>query len=421
MKVKSFNQYYLNLNGSSERISRLIILCLLALLSSCASSSGVRKASNNQFWVQGSSDLGLGMAKGKANKEASKFCGSALAVFETSSSAGSYVDFLGDRVDTWKLWFTCGKVSYNKSSGQPSGASVAKSSETTQSRRDLTAYKDCESQASDQVIIRGCTEIIRINARSRVSDDELLYAALFNRSLAFARQQYYRRAIDDIERVVQRSPDDHEARRLLNDYREDLQWANQSRRSSSQLGGRQDRQRNRTSSIGANKERWDIELSGINHNLVNVNNRQIFKQKKGRNSINIGQFFKGGRNNVEIWRKHFGATKGQRALLKRGGRTILVLQPIDFSPMAFESGLKKPLVKLEIERDTGRCWILRGWGVIHGRVKLGNRHFDISGWEPCEQYRYIPEQGVSSHAMPIKNLNPTKLQILNSIYKNISN
>ena len=115
------------------------------------------------------------------------FCSSRLAVFETLLSAGSYVDLLGDRVDTLKLWFTCGKVSYNKNSVQPSGACAAKSPETNQGRRDLTAYKDCESQASFQVIIRGCTEIIRINTRSRVSDDQLLYAALFNRSLTFAR------------------------------------------------------------------------------------------------------------------------------------------------------------------------------------------------------------------------------------------
>jgi len=393
--------------------SFLFFLVISLNLSGCASSSGVKSAGDNRYWVKGSSEFGLQGAKDAALKDAAKLCGSSKEVNRISSSNDSHVDFFGDRVQTWELEFSCGYSSNNSNSSSGSNSSYNHQQTQTQ-HRDIQrerqikevkhAYDICTLPNNERTIIAACSKAMLLDPNGAILKSAARIDLFYNRALAYARLKDYDRAIADIHWVLGAAPNDHQARQMLANLKSDKARARQATAP---------RNQNRTSH---KNKRWEIVLSGINSNTVLVNGRQIFKQKKGSNRINIGQFFKKGSNFIEIWRQHFGKIKGQRAIIKRGGKVVLTLLPKDLRPLAMSFGGKLSLVQIQIQPQNGSCWINRGWGVIHGSVKIGHKTVDISGWEPCEQYRYLPQTPITAHGMPGSG---TKAKILKALYAKV--
>ncbi len=396
----------------TSHILNILLVALFTLtLHGCATSTSVQSHGNNRYRVEGASEFGLSRAKDTAMEDAAKFCGSPQRVNQISSRNDSHLDIFGDRIQTWELIFQCGSSSQDANRTaeyvpQQDEPEVRNYQRERQVQAVTQAYDRCTSgRLNVQAIILACSEALRLDPRGLLLKPEARSDVLFNRSLAYARLQDYDKAIADMQGVLRAAPGDRKARNILADLRSDREALNKQIRRQSQPREPAPR----------GPERWEIALSAIANNTVHVNGRQIFKQKSGSNRINIGQFFKSGANTVVIRRKHVGRTGGQRAIFKRAGRTVLTLVPKDLQPIAMEFGVSKNLAKIQIQPEAGACWIMRGWGVINGYVQINGRSIDISGWEPCEDYRYLPPTPVVGHAMPLPP-NPTKLQYLKAFY-----
>ena len=402
--------------GRSFETSHILNILLVALftltLQGCATSTGVQSSGNNRYRVEGASEFGLSAAKDAAMEDAEKFCDSPQRVNQISSSNDSHVDAFGDRVQTWELIFQCESSSDNANrTAEHLHQQDEPESRNYQRERQAQAvtqeYDRCTlGKLNDQAIIHACSEALRLDPRGFLLKPEARTDIFFNRSLAYARLKDYDRAIADIQAVLRIAPGDREARNIMANLTSDRKAFNEQSRRQSQPRG----------PVPRGPERWEIELSAIANNTVHVNGRQIFEQKSGNNRINIGQFFKSGANTVVIRRKHVGRTGGQRAIFKRAGRTVLTLVPKDLQPIAMEFGVRKNLAKIQIQPKAGACWIMRGWGVISGNVRINRRSIDVSGWERCEDYRYLPPTPIVGHAMPL-SANPTKHEYLRALYK----
>ena len=396
--------------------SFLIFLLISLTLNGCATSSGVKSDGDNRYWVEGSSEFGLQGAKDAALKDAAKLCGSSEEVNRISSSNDSHVDFLGDQIQTWKLEFSCGYSSNNSNSNSNSSSSPSyRNQQTETNHRDVQherqikevkyAYDICTLPNNERTIIAACSKAMQLDPNGSILKPAARMDLYYNRALAYARLKDYDRAIADIHWVLGATPNDHQAQQMMANLKSDKARVRQASAP---------RNQNRNAPRNA---RWELVLSGINSNTVRVNGRQIFKQKKGSNRINIGQFFKKGSNFIEIWRQHLGKTKGQHAIIKRGGKVVLTLLPKDLRPLALSFGGKKALAQIQIQPQNGSCWIKRGWGAIHGSARVGHKTVDVSGWEPCEQYRYLPQTPITAHGVPTAT---TKAKVLKALYDKVS-
>lgn len=210
----------------------LLVALFMLTLYGCATSTGVQSHGNNRYRVEGASEFGLASARDRAMEDAAAFCGSPQRVNQISTRNDFHFDLFGDRIQTWELIFQCGSSSNDtyKTAEEIPLQNESEPRDYQRERQDqaLTkAYDRCTSDGlNDHAIIQACSETIKLDPRGSLLEPEARTDVLYNRSLAYARLQYYDEAIADMQGVLEIAPQDREAFNLLADLRADQEELN---------------------------------------------------------------------------------------------------------------------------------------------------------------------------------------------------